>query len=71
MNKLQQQLFEELDRFDKFSQYITKQDAARIAAKICLEVAEKAHGRGYWLGEHNDDGIEGWEDFEDFKQEIL
>jgi hypothetical protein len=71
LNKLEQKIFDELDRFEKLSQYITKQDAARIASRIVLEVAEKAHGRGYWLGEHNDDGIEGWEDFEDFKKEIL
>jgi len=42
-----------------------------IMEQVALKLAEEAHGRGYWLGEHNLEGIEGWEDFEHFKQEIL
>lgn len=46
MNKLEQKIFVEFDTFEKFSQYVSKQDATRIAAKICLEVAEKAYRAG-------------------------
>jgi hypothetical protein len=68
MNRLEQQIFEEFDQFEKFSQYITKQDAARIASKIALEVAEKA----YYAGNFSGKGVNPIDcSFEDFKKEIL
>jgi hypothetical protein len=76
MDKLAQKIFDELDRFEKFSTYITKEDAARIAAKICLEIAENAYKAG-GNGEYYDEGLGGMNDefskegFEDFKREIL
>lgn len=76
MNKLQQQLLEEFDRFEKFSQYITKQDAARIASRIVLEIAEKAYKAG-GNGEYYDEGLGGMNDeyskeaWEDFKKGML
>jgi hypothetical protein len=71
MNKLEQQIFDEFDRFEKFSQYVSKQDGARMAAKIALELAEKAHLRGYL--DYEDNNAEGDQErgFEQIKQEIL
>jgi hypothetical protein len=69
LNKLHQKIFDELDRFEKFSTYITKQDAARIAAKICLEVAHKSYKQG--LADMTGRQFEPNGSFEDFKKEIL
>lgn len=78
LNKLEEQILqevtwlrscateEELRRADRENDAI-----ARIAAKIALELAEKAYESGYWLGEHNTDGVECGEGFDQFKQEIL
>jgi hypothetical protein len=50
---------------------VSKQDGARMAAKIALELAEKAHLRGYL--DYEDNNAEGDQErgFEQFKQEIL
>jgi hypothetical protein len=69
LNKLHQKIFDELDRFEKFSTYITKQDAARIAAKICLEVGFKAFKAGNGFYDLTEDEYVKY--FEDFKKEIL
>lgn len=66
MNKIEQQLFEEFDRFEKFSQYISKVDAARLGAKIALELAEKA----FYVGSR-DPEVEDTVTFDQFKQEVL
>jgi hypothetical protein len=73
MNKLEQKIYEAMKAKmpDYMFAYYDMVEAAQIAAIVAIELAEEAHGRGYWLGEHNLDGVEGWEDFEDFKKEIL
>ena len=72
MNKLEQKIFDEFDRYEKFSQYISKADGARIAAKIALELAKKAFHQGwstgYAVATLDKDEIVKWEQF---KQEVL
>lgn len=67
LDKLEQKI---LDYFSttvrEDGQSLTDADKARIAAKICLEVAEKA----YQQGEDDKDCISK-RSFEDFKKEIL
>lgn len=70
MNKLQQRLFEEFDRFEKFSQYVSKEDAARIASRIVLEVAEESWNEGVKSSEDTYWSANG-KAFEDFKKELL
>jgi hypothetical protein len=66
MNKLEQKIFDELDQFEKFSTYITKQDAARISAKIALEIAEKAYNAGC-----TDGAVLGTNEWNEYKREVV
>ena len=66
MNNIEQKLYDEFDQYEKFSQYITKADAARIAARIVLEVAEKSFEYGWERSNNDITGV-----FEEFKEDLL
>lgn len=72
MNKLEQKIYDAWkgEIPDYMFAYYDMDIVARIAAKIALEIAEKAYNKGHGNAldsQHNLD----LETFEDFKQEIL
>jgi hypothetical protein len=78
LDKLEQRIFDEINlvRSASTDEELRRsekenKEVARIAAKICLEVAEKAYNTGFDSGHasHIDYGL--GISFEDFKKEIL
>lgn len=75
MDKLTQRILEEFSKaplaYNGPDKVVDQEALARIAAKICLEVAEKSFKAGVVHGCDPDASESDEKVFEDFKQEIL